>query len=121
VVISWLEGAPRDDVDTDAKKLLEILEQADVIKKRGARLKVHEQVYIASRASLSPSDRAEHRDTMSPAPPRDAEDLLAAAAQPVNGQHVIGHALRVLPRRWPGGLMLHVAWRSMLVRSAPTH
>jgi hypothetical protein len=35
VVISWLEGAPRDDVDTDAKDLLEILEQADVIKKGG--------------------------------------------------------------------------------------
>jgi hypothetical protein len=32
-----LEGAARDDVDTNAKEILKILEQADVIKKRSAR------------------------------------------------------------------------------------
>ena len=80
-----------------------------MIKKGGAWLKIHEQVYIAARASLAPSGRAEHRDTMSLAPPRVAEDLLAAAAQPLNGQRVIGHPLRVSPRRWPGSLTLHVA------------
>jgi hypothetical protein len=35
VVISGLEGAPRDDVDTDSEEILKILEQADVIKKGG--------------------------------------------------------------------------------------
>jgi hypothetical protein len=44
VVVPRLEGAPCDDVDADAQKLLKILEQADVIKKGGARLKIHEQV-----------------------------------------------------------------------------
>jgi hypothetical protein len=39
-----LEGAPRDDVNSDAQEFLKILEQADVIKKGGTRLKVHEQV-----------------------------------------------------------------------------
>ena len=119
MVISWLEGAPRDDVDTDAKELLEILEQADMIKKGSTRLKIHEQIYIAARASLAPRDRAEHRDTMSPAPPRDAEDLLAAAAQPFDGQHVIGHPLRVSPCGWPGSLTLQVTCCSMFVRPAP--
>jgi hypothetical protein len=47
VVIPTLEGAPRDD-DTDAKELLEILEQADMIKKGGARFEVHQQVQIAA-------------------------------------------------------------------------
>jgi hypothetical protein len=97
MVISGLEGAPRDDVDTDSEEILKILEQADVIKKGGARLEIHEQVHITARASLSPSHRAEHRDTMSPAPARDAEDLLTATAQPFNGQHIIGHPLRVSP------------------------
>jgi hypothetical protein len=41
VVVSGLEGGPRDDVDSDAKELLKILEQADVIKKRGAWPKLH--------------------------------------------------------------------------------
>ena len=96
MVVPRLESAPRDDVDANAEKLLKILEQADVIKKGGTWLKIHEQVKIAVRASLSPSDRAEYRDPMSPAPPRDAKDLRSAAAQPFQGQHVIGHHLRVL-------------------------
>jgi len=44
MVVPRLEGAPRDDVDSDAQEFLKILEQADVIKKGGAWLKVHEQV-----------------------------------------------------------------------------
>jgi len=108
VVVSGLEGAPRHDVDTDAKEILQILEQADMIKKGSTLLKVHEQVYIAAWASLAPRDRAEHCDPMSLTLPRDAEDLLAAAAQPFNGQHVIGHPSRVSPCGWPGRLALHV-------------
>jgi len=99
VVIPRLEGAPRDDVDADAQKLLKILEQADVIKEGGSRLKIHEQVKIAVWAGFSPSDRAKYRDPMSPALPRDTKDLRSAAAQPFQGQHVIGHYLRVSPRR----------------------
>ena len=96
-----LEGAPRDDVDADAEKLLKILEQADMIKKGGAWLEIHEQVKIAVWTSLSPSDRAEHRDPMSPTSPRDAQDLRPAAAQPFHGQHVIGHPSRVSPCALP--------------------
>jgi hypothetical protein len=80
VFVSRLEGAPRDDVDPDAQEFLKILEQADVIKKGGAWLKVHQQVKIAVWVSLSPSDGAEHRDPMGPALPCNAEDLRAAAA-----------------------------------------
>ena len=98
MVIPRLEGAPRDDVDADAEKLLKILEQADVIKKGGARLKVHQQVKIAVWPSLSPSDRAEHSDPMSPALLRDAQDLRAAPPQLLQGQHIIGHHSRVSPR-----------------------
>jgi len=97
VVVPRLESAPRNDVDTNAQKLLKILEQADVIKKGSAWLEIHEQVEIAVWTSLSPSDRAEHRDPMSPALPRDAKDLCAAAAQSLHGQHVIGHPPRVSP------------------------
>jgi hypothetical protein len=39
MVVPRLEGAPRDDVDSAAQEFLEILEQADVIKKGGAWLK----------------------------------------------------------------------------------
>jgi len=91
VVVPRLEGAARDDVDADAQRLLKILEQADVIKKGGSRLKLHEQVKIAVWARFSPSDRAKHRGSMSPALPRDTKDLRSAAAQPVQGQYVIGH------------------------------
>ena len=65
MVISGLEGAARDDIDTNAEEVLEILEQADVIEKRGTRLKIHEQVHIAARVSIPPGDRTEHRDTTS--------------------------------------------------------
>jgi len=44
VVIPRLEGAPRDDIDADAQEFFKILEQADVIKKGGAWLKINEQV-----------------------------------------------------------------------------
>ncbi len=66
-----------------------------MIKKRRTRLEVHQQIQVAIRASLSPGDGAEHGDPMSPALPRDAEDLWAAAAQPIQCQHVIRHPLRV--------------------------
>jgi hypothetical protein len=56
VVVPRLEGAPRDDVDSDAQEFLKILEQADVIKKGGTWLKVDQQVKIAVWASLSSSD-----------------------------------------------------------------
>jgi hypothetical protein len=44
VFISRFEGASRDDVDPDAQEFLKILEQADVIKKRGTWLEIHEQI-----------------------------------------------------------------------------
>jgi hypothetical protein len=40
VLVSWLEGAPRDNVHPETQKLLEVLEQTDVIKQRSARLEV---------------------------------------------------------------------------------
>jgi hypothetical protein len=46
-VVPRFEGIPCDDVDFDAQEFLKVLEQADVIKKGGAWLKVHEQVKIA--------------------------------------------------------------------------
>jgi hypothetical protein len=56
VVVPRLEGAPRDDIDSDAQEFLKILEEADVIKKGGTWLKVDQQVKIAIWASLSSSD-----------------------------------------------------------------
>jgi len=44
VVVPRLERPPRDDIDSDAQKFFKILEQADVVKKGGAWLKVHQQV-----------------------------------------------------------------------------
>jgi hypothetical protein len=44
MVVPRLQGAPRDDIDSDAEKLLKILKQADVIKKGSAWLEIHEQV-----------------------------------------------------------------------------
>jgi hypothetical protein len=41
-----LEGAPRDDVHPYAQKFFKILEEADVIKKGGTWLKIHQQVEI---------------------------------------------------------------------------
>jgi hypothetical protein len=97
-VVPRLESVPRDDVDLDAQEFLKILEQADVINKGGAWPKVHEQVKIVVWASISPADRAEYGDPMSPALLRDAEDLGSTAAQPFQGQHVIGHPSRVSTR-----------------------
>jgi hypothetical protein len=98
MVVARLEGASRDNIDSDAQEFLKILEQADVIKKGSAWFKINKQVKIAVWAGLSPSDRAKHRDPMSPALSRDAEDLRAAAAQPLKSQHVLGHPSRVSPR-----------------------
>jgi hypothetical protein len=95
VFISRFEGASRDDVDPDAQEFLKILEQADVIKKRGTWLEIHEQIEIAVWASRSPGDGAEHCDPMRPTPPRDAKDLRATSAHRLEGQHVIGHTLSV--------------------------
>ena len=120
MVVPGLEGAPRDDVDTDTEEFLKILKQANMVEKGGARFEIHEQIHIAARVSVSPSDRAEHRDSMSPAPERDAENLGAAAAQPFEGQHIVSHLSRVAPCGWPGRLTLPVPWRSMLARSVPT-
>src|ERR1700756_2891426 len=36
VLVSWLERAARDDIDLDAQQFLEVLEQADMVKKRCA-------------------------------------------------------------------------------------
>jgi hypothetical protein len=45
MVVPRLEGARRDDLDSDAApEFLKILNQADAIKKGGTWLKVHEQV-----------------------------------------------------------------------------
>jgi hypothetical protein len=47
---------------------------------------------------------------MSPAPPRNAEDLPAAAAQAFNGQHVIGHPFK--------GIAAPLAGQSDVARAA---
>ena len=114
MIVAGLEGAPRDDVDSDAEKFLEILEQAHMIEEGSARFKVHEQVQVAVWASLSPGDRAEHRDPMSLALPGDAEDLRAAAAQPLDRQHVIGHSPRISPRP---GRRLEPVYATFLART----
>jgi len=44
VVVLRLEGAPRDDLDSDVQEFLKIVNQADVIKKGCAWLEIHEQV-----------------------------------------------------------------------------
>lgn len=88
----------RNDIDPDAQEFLMILEQADLIKKRGARLEVHEQVQIATWAGLSPGNGAEYRDPMSSARVRDAQDLRTVAAQILQGQYIIGHPSRVSPQ-----------------------
>jgi hypothetical protein len=97
VLVPRLEGAPRDDVNPNSEEFLKILEQADVIKKRGTWLEVHQQIQVAIRASLSPGDGTEYGDPLSPALLRDAENLRAAAAQSLQCQHVIGHVSSVAP------------------------
>jgi hypothetical protein len=98
VFVPRLEGAPRDDIHPNTQEFLKILEQADLIKKRGTRLEIHEQVQIAIWTSLSPSNGTEHRDPMSLARARDTQDLRAAAAQTLQGHYVIGHPPRVSPQ-----------------------
>ena len=44
MVVPGLEGTPCDDVHTDAQEILQILEQADVIKEGRARLEIHDQI-----------------------------------------------------------------------------
>ncbi len=111
MLVPRLEGAPRDDVDSDTEKLFKILEQADVIKKRGALLKIHEQVEVTAGVGLSPGDRAEYCDPISPALACNTEDLCAASAQPLQRQHIIDHHSRVSPHdpldancAWPGSV-----------------
>jgi len=41
--------------------------------------------------SLAPGDGTEHGHPMGSALPRDAQDLRAVVAQPLQCQHVIGH------------------------------
>jgi hypothetical protein len=53
------------------------------------------------------SDGTEHRNPMSPALPRDAEVVGAAAAQTFQGQHVIG--LRIAVQRGPSWFPLLLA------------
>jgi hypothetical protein len=56
VVVPGLEGIPCDDVHSDAQEILQVLEQADVIKERRAWLEIHEQIEIAVCVSLTSSD-----------------------------------------------------------------
>ena len=56
MVVPWLEGAPRDDVHSDAQEVLQVLEQADVIKEGCAWLEIYEQVYITLWVSLASGD-----------------------------------------------------------------
>jgi hypothetical protein len=44
VLVPWLERAACHDVHADTEELLEVLEQADMIKKRCTRLEVNEQI-----------------------------------------------------------------------------
>jgi hypothetical protein len=88
-VVPRLERTPCDDINTNAEKILKILEQPDMIKKGGAGFEVHKQIDIAAWTGVAPSDRAKHGDSMSPSLPRNAEDLGTAAAQPFKGQHII--------------------------------
>jgi hypothetical protein len=106
VLISWLECAPRDDVHPDAKEFLEVLEQADVIKKRRTGLEVHEQIQVTVPTSLVPGDGTEDGDPMNLALTRDAKDLRAALAKPLQRQHVSGH-----PRRVSSGTLAYMDQR----------
>jgi len=98
MVISRLESAPRNDLDSDSQEFLKVLEQADVIKKGGAWLEIHEQVQVPARSGLSPGHRAEYCDPVSPVLTCDREDLRAAATQHVHGEHAVGHVSRISPR-----------------------
>jgi hypothetical protein len=102
VAVPWPERTPRDDVDSDTQQVLQILEQAGMIKKGGAWLEIDKQVEVTIWASLTPSDGAEHRDPASPALPRDTEDLRAVVPQSLQGQYVIGHGSKVSPHTGTG-------------------
>jgi hypothetical protein len=82
VVIPWLKATPCHDIDLNAQKLLQILEQADMVKKRGSGLEVDKQIDTTARMGLPPGDRAERSNPVSPSLARDFEDL-AVAAQPI--------------------------------------
>ena len=56
VFVPRLEGTPCYDVHFDTQEILEVLEQADVIKEGCTRLEIHEQIQIAIWVSLTPSD-----------------------------------------------------------------
>jgi hypothetical protein len=58
VLVPWLERAPRYNVHPDAQELLEVLEQADVIKEQRTWLEVHEHIQVAIRTGLSARDGA---------------------------------------------------------------
>jgi hypothetical protein len=90
-----------------------------MIKKGGAGFEVHKQIDIAAWTGVAPSDRAKHRDSMSPALPRNAEDLGTAAAQPFKGQHIVGHLLRVSPSgaTWRSGRCRARAFVARHIRS----
>ena len=95
MLVSWLEGAPRDDVNPDTQKFLKVLEQPDVIKKRRARLEVDEQVQVAVWTSLASGDGTKHGDPMNLALTRDTQNLRPASAKPLQRQYVSGHPTRV--------------------------
>ena len=44
MIVPRFEGTPCDNVDSDAQEILQILEQADVIKEGCAWLEIHEQI-----------------------------------------------------------------------------
>lgn len=98
MLVSWLQGVPRDNVDSDTQKLLKILEQTDVIKKRRAWLEVHEQIQVAVWTSLASGYGTEDGDPMRLALARDAQDLGAALAKPLQCQDISGHSTSVSPR-----------------------
>jgi hypothetical protein len=56
MVVPGLEGTPCDDVHSNAQEVLQILEQANVIKEGRAWLEIHEQIYITLWASLASGD-----------------------------------------------------------------
>ena len=44
MVVPGFEGTPCNDVHSDAKEILQILEQADVVKEGRAWLEIHQQI-----------------------------------------------------------------------------
>jgi hypothetical protein len=96
--VPGLERVSRDDVDSYAQQILKILEQADMIEKRSAWLKVHQEIQVTIRASLAPGHRAEYGDPLSSAIARHPEYLRAAPPQTLHRQHVVGHLAKISPR-----------------------